>query len=129
MAQSLAPFVIVFDAAGEPRVSSGQLHGKVPHPPAGVFEYVRQHQQERVTWQPERGVRMASVIVRYQGSQQGFVLAARSLREIENREDQVGYEAGIAWILILGTTLGTVALGRLMLGNEPGGTSSAIALG
>jgi hypothetical protein len=47
----------------------------------------------------------------------GFVLAARSLREIEKREDQAELEAGLAWIAALGVSLIVVALGALLLGS------------
>ena len=118
MAQSLAPFLIVFDSTGAVLGSSGVLHGKVPIPQAGVFEFVRRHGEERVTWQPERGVRMASVIVRYNGPHPGFVLAARSLREVERREAQTGQLAGIGWLGILGVSLVLVTGGRISLAWE-----------
>jgi len=129
LAQSLAPFIIVFDSAGEPVASSGVLHGKTPRLPHGVLDYVREHGEERVTWQPKPQVRMASVIMRYDGSKPGFVLAARSLREVEKREVQVATEAGMAWVLILGSTLFLVALGRLLLSGEAQHTKPAVALG
>ena len=86
IAQSLAPFLAVFNTAGEPLASSGFLHGKPLHLPPGVLKYVREHGEERVTWQPERGVRMASVVVNFEGPKPGYVLAGRSLREVEKRE-------------------------------------------
>jgi hypothetical protein len=129
LAQSLAPFIIVFDSAGEPVASSGFLHGKTPHLPRGVLDYVRQHGEERVTWQPEPHVRMASVIMKYEGSKPGFVLAARSLRETEKRESQVAQEAGLAWAFILGSTLFLVGLGRLLLSGEPRHAKPSVALG
>ena len=118
MAQGLAPLVIVFDGTGAVLGSSGVLHGKVPIPPAGLFEFVRGHGEERVTWQPDRGVRMASVVVRYNGPHPGFVLAARSLREVEMREAQTGQLAGIGWVGILGVSLVLVAGGRISLAWE-----------
>ena len=38
--------------------------------------------EDRLTWQPEPGVRSATVVVHYQGAQAGFVMAGRSLREV-----------------------------------------------
>ena len=118
MAQSLAPVLIVFDSTGAVLGSSGVLHGKVPIPPAGVFEFVRGHGEERVTWQPERGVRMASVVVRSGGAHPGFVLAARSLREVEMREAQTGQLAGIGWVGILVVSLVLVTGSRISLAWE-----------
>ncbi len=88
MSQSLAPFVIVFDDSGMPLASSARLHGRLPALPVGLLDYVRQHGEDRVTWQPESGVRMATVIVHVPGGPGGFVLAGRSLLEVEKRIDQ-----------------------------------------
>jgi len=112
---SLAPFMIVYDAAGNPLASSGRLHGETPALPAGVIEYTRQNGEDRVTWQPEAGVRIAAVVTGFNGTQSGFVLAGRSLREIEDRESQAESIAGLAWLASLVVTLAAVALSELLL--------------
>jgi hypothetical protein len=99
--QSLAPFLILYDESGKPVASSGLLHGEMPVPPPGVFEYTRANGQNRVTWQPEPAVRIAAVIQHFAGAKPGFVLAGRSLREVEVRENQVLFEA----LLAMGITL------------------------
>jgi hypothetical protein len=114
MARSLAPFVIVYDDQGRPLASQALLNGAIPAPPEGVFDYVRQHGQERVSWQPMlgnvRGVRIASIVQRVGGAHPGFVLAGRNMREVEAREQQVGHMAGLAWLGMLGLiALGTLA--------------------
>jgi len=112
MARSLAPFVIVYDDEGRPVASQARLNGSIPAPPQGVFRYVREHGEERVSWQPGSGVRVAAVIERVGGAHPGFVLAGRSLREVEKREAQVRAMAGVAWLGILGLILvGSVAFG------------------
>jgi hypothetical protein len=98
---SLSPFIIIFDDAGKPLASSGALDDKTPVPPSGVFEYAKSHGQNRLTWQPKSSVRVAAVITRYTGTTSGFVLAGRSLREIEKRESQLTFEVGLAWIASL----------------------------
>ncbi|MGD0753029.1 MAG: hypothetical protein ABSA23_16675 [Anaerolineales bacterium] len=65
VADSLAPFLIVFDNSGKVLASSATLHGKLPAYPMGALDYARQNGQNRVTWQPEAGVRMATVVVPY----------------------------------------------------------------
>ena len=129
IAQSLAPFLTIFNTAGEPLASSGVLHGEPLHLPPGVFNYVRQHGEERVTWQPERGVRMASVVVRFDGAKPGYVLAGRSLREVEKREAQVGFQAGVAWLFIVGASLVLVALGRISVAWEMKGDRATARTG
>ena len=111
IADSLAPFVIVFDKSGKVLASSATLHGAVPAYPAGVLDYVRQKGQDRVTWQPEVGVRMATVVVPYNN---GFVMAGRSLTEIEKRESQVESLSGSAMLGIWAATLIVIVLGELV---------------
>jgi hypothetical protein len=116
--RSLAPFVMVFDDRGEVLGSSALLHGRIPQLPMGVLDYVRAHGEDRVTWEPEAGVRIAAVIVRHEGAQPGFVLAGRSLREVEVREGNAELEAGAAWIVTLAASLAAVVLGEFILADK-----------
>lgn len=95
VAASLEPFVIVYDDAGRPTTSSAILDGAAPTLPRGVFDFVRSHAQERVTWQPKPGVRIASVVVR---TANGFVVAGRNMREVEIRENNVLKLALLGWL-------------------------------
>ena len=110
---SLAPFLVIYSNTGEPLASSGLLHGTVPLLPQGVFDYTHQKGEDRVSWQPESGVRVAAVVVAYNGSQPGFVLAGRSLREVEIRESQTEHITGIAWLFTLVGSLIVVGLSEL----------------
>lgn len=109
---SLAPFIMVFDNAGNVVDSSATLHGAVPSFPNGVLEYTRQNGEDRVTWQPEAGVRMATVSVE---TGNGFVLAGRSLREVEVRESNVENYSLLAMLAIWVTTLILIAVGELLV--------------
>jgi hypothetical protein len=109
MGSSLAPFLTVFSDAGVPLASSGRLHDQVRVVPAGVLNHVREHGEERVTWQPQPGVRIAAVIIRQAGPQAGFVLAGRSLRETEERIAGFQGLVGVVWIVLLGGLLVLVA--------------------
>jgi len=110
IADSLAPFVIVFDSSGKLLASSATMHGTVPDYPVGIFDYVQKNGQDRVTWQPEAGVRMATVVVPYKN---GFLMAGRSLNEVEKRESQVENLCGLALLCIWVATLIVVILGEL----------------
>jgi hypothetical protein len=112
---SLAPFLMIFDGTGNVVASSAALRGANPALPAGVLEYVRQNGEDRVTWQPESGVRLAAVIVK---AQNGFVLAGRSLRETEKREGQMELLSFAALLGIWAVTLVVIALGE-WTGNKP----------
>ena len=89
IATSLASYVVVFDTNGKPIASSGQLNGQMPTMPSGVFDSVRQSGEDRITWQPQAGVRSAVVVTQFKGQTSGFVLAGRSLRESERLQDNI----------------------------------------
>jgi len=111
IAQSLAPFVITYNANGQPEFATGRLDGKTPTPPSGVLEHARVQGQNRVTWMPRHDVRCAAVVVPYSGAHSGFVLAARSLRETEVRVSLIGHLILVAWLASLVTlALATLAL-------------------
>ena len=116
--RGLAPFVIVYDGQGKPLAGSGTLNGKLSAPPQGVFDFVRANGEERVTWQPERGVRIASVVRRSGAPAAGFVLAGRSLREVEEREANLRRMGALALVGALGATLVATALAEAMFGSE-----------
>jgi len=104
MTSSRAPFIIVYDPLGHVVASSAQLQSTMPGIPPGVFDSVRTSGEDRLTWQPQEGIRVAAVVTRYGGdnnSFEGFVLAGRSLREVENRESQLTQMVGIAWIVAM----------------------------
>lgn len=112
MARSLSPFLMVFNDAGQALGSNAQLDGQTPTLPQGVFDYVRSHGEERVTWQPRRGVRIAAVVERVNGPQPGFVLAGRNMREVQARIGDVQMMAGVTWLGMLALiVIGTVAFG------------------
>lgn len=115
LTRSIAPFIIVFDETGKPIASSALLNGEMPTLPAGVFDYVRQHGEDRITWQPQPGVRMATVMVNSNASGSGFVMVGRSLREVENRVDQLTRETGILWILTILGSLVVVVFSEIFL--------------
>lgn len=108
MSATLATFILFYSDKGEPLDGSALLDGKVPQPPQGVFDYAKEHGQDRLTWQPKDGVRIAAVVNQYKGQTPGFVLVGRSLREVESREDQLLREVVIAWgatMILLGLSV------------------------
>lgn len=114
MARSLSPFLIVYDDQGRALGSNAQLNGQTPVPAKGVFDYVRTHGEERVTWRPGDGVRVAAVVERVNGPQPGFVLAGRSLREVQANIHHIRNLAGLTWLGMLALiTVGSFALGSM----------------
>jgi hypothetical protein len=109
IATSLAPFLVVYmrpssGGAGpvEPVASTGQLDGTAPTPPIGVLEASSKPGGNRVTWQPRPDVRIAAVVVPAAGpAGRYYVLAGRSLREVERRESDLTTMAALALLAAL----------------------------
>lgn len=108
---SLAPFLVITDTKGAVLTTSGQLDGKDPIIPLGVFDSAKKMGQDRVTWQPRKGVRVALVVVPYKD---GYVAVGRSLREVEKREDGVLKIVGAAWgALVILSCIGYLGMMRM----------------
>lgn len=114
VAESLSPWLAVYNAQGVPLLASGQLDGAAPQPPQGIFDsssWVK-HQngtfydqgpvlETRVTWQPGSGVRQAIVVVKLSGPVYGFVIAGRNMREVEQRIEHEGEIVFAGWLATL----------------------------
>jgi len=99
ISKSLAPFVAIYDDTGKLIGTSGFLHGQAISIPAGVLAYAKKDSENRVTWQPEKGVRSATVSVYYSTDKnKGYVVVGRSLREVEKREAKLCRMTFLAWI-------------------------------
>jgi len=98
---SLAPWLIVYDARRQPVAGSARLHGKLPDYPTSAFDHAPPGGRDAITWQPEPGVRSATVIVGFKG---GWVVSGRSLRLVEEREDLLLQLALLGWLAALGAT-------------------------
>ncbi len=117
ISKSLSPYIIIYDASGKPIVSGAVLDGKTPNPPKGAFDFAKKVGENRFTWEAKKGVRGAVVLAYYKGRESGFVLAGRSLREIEIRETRLEIQVGVAWMVILVATLIAVIISELFLKN------------
>ena len=90
---------MIFDGSGALLESDANLRGVIVVPPSGTFDYAKLHGEDRFTWQPEAGVRFAAVLKYYGGTRPGFVLSARSLREVEIRESNSLFLVGFGWLV------------------------------
>jgi sensor histidine kinase regulating citrate/malate metabolism len=98
---SLSAFAIVYDKDGKLVVSSGKIGEEIPTPPSSVFDSAKATGQNRFTWEPKKGTRIAAVL-RKVDDEKGFILVGRNLREIENREQALTFVIAIIWIVLLG---------------------------
>jgi hypothetical protein len=110
--RSLAPFYLFFNSDEQPVAGSGILNNSLQTLPDGVLDFAKEKGENRVTWQPQPEVRIAAVIVPYQN---GYVLAGRNMRQVEQREAQVSTFAGLTWILAMIGTLAAIAFGEFFL--------------
>jgi hypothetical protein len=69
-------FAATYDAHGNVQASNARFHGALPQPPRGIFQQM-QRSEYKVTWQPQRGVRVA--LVGQPLPQGGYVVAGQSL--------------------------------------------------
>lgn len=104
MGTGLAPYVIIYDETGKVLASSVTLDGKTPELPGGVFDFVRKYGRDRFSWEPKHDVRSAVAIVPFGGAKHGFVLAGRSLREVEKREAILGVHIVLGWAATMAAT-------------------------
>lgn len=102
IAQSLSPFVIVYDKNGTPISGNGYLDGKLPTPPKGVFENV-DFWANGHSWQPQSDpvVRVDVAIV---PTDTGFILAGQNMRQVEQHIIHLGGLLLTGWIFTLGAT-------------------------
>ena len=110
MAASLAPFTIIYDKQGNVVAGSGYLDHQVAKVPLGVLQAAKTKTYNAVTWQPQAGVRIASVSVAAKGY---YVLSGRSLKEVEKNESQslqLTLIGGLLSVALLGAMLYTSSI-------------------
>jgi len=98
IAKSLAPFVIVYDTSGHVVAGTGYLDGNIPAVPSGVLTSAQGKPYNAVTWQPQTGVRIASVTVH---AKNYSVLSGRSLTEVEKRDNTILLLVTCGWLASL----------------------------
>jgi hypothetical protein len=105
IANSLSPYYALFDENGNGAGGNGYLiKNSSLSLPRGVFsnpELISQG-EIRFTWEPRPGVRQAVVLAK---TPLGFVMAGRSLREVEIRENRAFVEAAAVWLASVGGLL------------------------
>lgn len=106
IATSLAPYVIVYAHDGAPLAGSGRLEGQIPTPPIGVLQSVPVKGMHLLTWAPRPSIRQGIAVVSVGDAGGTVVIAGRSLREEEARDQMVRGIASIAWLVtIIGSLL------------------------
>ncbi len=107
--QSLAAYVMVYDAQGKPMASTGLLDGNIPNLPTGVFEAAKNNGRNMISWKPKNHLRVALVVVPYNN---GYVAAGRSLREVEIRLVNLNKILVVFWVVAMLVIGGILMVGR-----------------
>jgi hypothetical protein len=105
MRRSLAPWLIVYGPDRREVGGSARLDGKLPDYPVTAFDNAPVGGRDAITWEPAPGVRAATVIVGFKG---GWVVAGRSLRLVEERENLVLQLSVLGWLLAMAGSAATV---------------------
>jgi len=101
----ITPFVIITDRARQVLASSASLDGQTALPPQGVFTYTKVHEEDRLTWQPAKHVRLATVVTAYKiGSDDVFIITGQSLKQFEERVRIYDLLAITTWLIIVAWT-------------------------
>lgn len=83
---SLEPFVMIYDNNKQLVATSAGFGSENIAFPKSVLENITKNGDSRVTWQPEKNLRFASVGIKYDG---GYIVAAVSLYEKERLIDSI----------------------------------------
>lgn len=95
LSKSLATFAMIYDQNKNLIATSGIFNGNEPSYPKGVLDYIDEKVESRVTWQPKKGLRFASVAIKYNG---GYIVAAHSLFETEKLIRSMGKTLLVVWL-------------------------------
>lgn len=99
--KSLATFLYLFDANKALVGTTASLNNGTAIIPTGVLQKAHDKGENRVTWQPSKGVRIALVATYFKGKSEGYIAVGRNLREAERLIDTLFTLAGIGWATTL----------------------------
>jgi hypothetical protein len=104
---NMAPFIIVYDKYGKVVDGSGYLDGVIPEVPVGVLAAAKGNKLNKVTWQPNDRVRVASVS---KEADNYYVLGGRSLAVVEGKITSFTRWLVVAWLLSIVAVYGIYRL-------------------
>jgi hypothetical protein len=122
IAQSPAPYLMIYDTSGQVLAGSATVGGNALIPPAGVFDSARTERFDAISWTPAPGVRSAIVVMKYA---QGYVLAGRSLKYVEERESNTQFLAALGALVTLAASLVAVFIAQWVRNAAASGSTSA----
>jgi hypothetical protein len=103
-------FCAVYDADGKAVASDATLWGELPQPPHGIFNVIRDRGWDKVTWQPQPGIRVALTGMPLPNG--GYVLAGQSLIPGEARTARFSVLMRWVWLAMLAGCVAVMLLLR-----------------
>ena len=97
---------MIFDKDKNLIATSAMMGNIEPVYPKGVLNYADRIGEERVTWQPQVGLRFATVVIK---TGDNYIVAGRSLKEPERLIDIIGNLVFFAWLAC--AVFSSIALG------------------
>lgn len=113
ISQSLSPFLAIYTADGRIAASNGILNGAPPKIPQGALDNALKNGNGAVTWQPQLGLRQATVMVRT--ANKAIVVSGRFLRKTEERISLLGQQVIFGWAMSMLAMLVVVSLQQVLI--------------
>lgn len=111
-----APYLLFMNATGTAIAGSGLLHNAPPILPQGVLDVAKAKGVNRITWQPEQGIRQALVVM---PAGDYFVVSGRSLKYTEEQESALLNRAILGWLtMIVGVVIVSIIAAYLLRKRE-----------
>ena len=99
ISKSISPFIYVFDKDKRLIGSTAIVSGKTPEFPQGVLDNAKKNGEDRVTWQTVEGIRSSTVTVYFKDKLEGYIVAGKSLSEVEKRIDTIALQILIGYLV------------------------------
>lgn len=106
ISKSLGTFIMIFDRDKNIIATSAMMGNEESVYPKGVLDYVDKMGEDRVTWQPQVGLRFATVAIKIGNK---YIVAGRSLQEPERLIGIIGKIVLLAWLAC--AAFSSIALG------------------
>ena len=103
LGNSLRSFITFYNDEAIPLRSTALLNNKMPALPRGVYDFTKQNGEDWITWQPQTGIRIATIVVAVNHPFIKFIAVSRSLYEIEKRETNLSRTVFLSWFICIST--------------------------
>ena len=101
--KSQMPFVIVYNLDKKPVSSTTLTENNIPQIPYGVLDSAKKSGQDRVTWQPQSGLRFATVVIPFKD---GYIVGGQSLTEFDRNVQKLNDLVLAIWAFLIAVSVG-----------------------